>query len=97
MSRYLAGLLIAVLFIGCSTHTDTPVKSHVKAFYEEDEYIMYALSAEQYREYDAASSIYMTLYKRSDKSEYLYRSLHRGGAGVNSQKGGKMQFSMSAI
>ncbi len=75
MSKYFVGLFIALLFAGCATHSDAPPQPNVKVFEEEDEYIMYALSAEQFQEYNAASSIYMTLYRRSGKSEYLYRSL----------------------
>ncbi len=51
------------------------LKAHEKAFEEEDTYILFALRAEQVNEYSAASSIFNTLYEKSGKKEYLYRSL----------------------
>ncbi|MCW8837373.1 MAG: hypothetical protein OQK11_01600, partial [Thiovulaceae bacterium] len=46
-----------------------------KAFEEEDTIVMVALRAEQIKEYNASSSMFETLYEKSSKKEYLYRSL----------------------
>jgi len=51
------------------------LKDNQKVFEEEDRYILFALRAEQIGEYDASSSIFNTLYKKSNKKEYFYRSL----------------------
>jgi len=50
-------------------------KHNQKVFEEEDRYILFALRAEQIGEYDASSSIFNTLYEKSNKKEYFYRSL----------------------
>ncbi|MEN8302708.1 MAG: hypothetical protein ABFQ64_01390 [Campylobacterota bacterium] len=70
-------VLLSLLFVSCagSNPDINTIKSNQKAFEEEDTYILYALRAEQVRENKAASSIFNTLYERSQKKEYLYRSL----------------------
>jgi len=47
----------------------------VKSFPAEDAYIMYALRAEQIGDNKAAAELFLTLYKKSDKKEYLYKAL----------------------
>lgn len=70
-----------LLFTGCSTTTlDVPEQEEIaapnkKAFEDEDMYVMFALRAEQLKEYNASSSMFNTLYEKSDKKEYLYRSI----------------------
>lgn len=75
MIKLLAVLSLLLLFAGCATHTDFNKSPHEKAFLEEDEYILYALHAEELKEFDAASKLYGVLYERSGKKEYLYHSL----------------------
>ena len=48
---------------------------HKKAFEEEDTLIMFALRTEELRDFKSASEIFDTLYVKSNKKEYLYRSL----------------------
>ena len=57
------------------TSQNDNLKPNQKAFAQEDAIIMMALRAEQLREYNASSSMFETLYKKSSKKEYLYRSL----------------------
>ncbi len=76
MIKGLLASLMLLLFVGCSTHQVEHNKApHEKAFFEEDEYILYALHAEETKEYAAASKLFGVLYDRSGKKEYLYRSL----------------------
>ena len=80
---FLPSLLI-LLLSGClSTKL---VKPNEKAFEEEDSYILFALRAEQLKEYSASSSIFQKLYEKSDKKEYLYRSLQNDLASRENQK-----------
>ena len=66
---------LAIVFISCSLHEPKPIKANEKAFAEEDLYILYALRAEEVKEYGAASELFTKLYTKSHKREYLYRSL----------------------
>ena len=67
--------LFLVLFIsGCVSKTET-IKPNEKAFEEEDTYILFALRAQELKEFSSASSIFNTLYEKSNKKEYLYKSL----------------------
>jgi len=68
-------LFIVLLFAGCSTTPKVELSSSQKAFEQEDFIILLALRAEQVKEYNAASSMFNTLYEKSEKKEYLYRSL----------------------
>lgn len=74
MYKIILLLVSLFMFSGCilSPKYNT---SNKKVFDEEDIYIMYALRAEELQEYNASSSIYNTLYEKSNKKEYLYRSL----------------------
>lgn len=75
MIKQVPMLLMLLLFAGCAAHTNFNQSPHEKAFAEEDEYILYALYAEEQKEYDAASKLFGVLYDRSGKKEYLYHSL----------------------
>jgi len=75
MIKQVPMLLMLLLFAGCAAHTNFNQSPYEKAFAEEDEYILYALYAEEQKEYDAASTLFGVLYDRSGKKEYLYRSL----------------------
>ncbi len=86
MFKLLLLLLLSLFFSAC-TGTPSPgsIKPSKKAFAEEDMYIMFALRAEQLREFPAASSVFDTLYEKSGKKEYLYRSLQNNLAAKNNE------------
>ena len=70
-------VLLSLFLVSCAgTNADlNTLKSNKKAFEKEDVYILFALRAEQLHENKAASSMFNTLYEKSQKKEYLYRSL----------------------
>ena len=70
-------VLMSLFFISCaSTQAElNTLKPNEKAFEEEDAYILFALRAEQVHENRAAAKIFTSLYEKSYKKEYLYRSL----------------------
>ncbi|MBE0515206.1 hypothetical protein [Sulfurimonas sp.] len=67
--------LVTLLFIlGCSSK-EVEVKGHEKVFENEDLYILNALWLEEKQDYNGSSNIFNILYLKTDKKEYLYRSL----------------------
>jgi hypothetical protein len=73
-------LLIALVLLlsGCSMHqksVDYNQSPNMKAFENEDTYILYALYAEEKHQYAAAAGFYEYLYHYSGKNEYKYREL----------------------
>ncbi len=78
MFKIVLFLASVFLFSGCLGVTPKPepvIKSSKKIFDHEDTYILFALRAEEVREFDAAASMFNTLYEKTNKKEYLYRSL----------------------
>ena len=75
MYNYLVILFLLFAFGGCSTSPNFQVANNEKAFEQEDKMILIALRAEELRNYTIASDIFNILYIKSDKKEYLYRSL----------------------
>lgn len=77
MVKSLFFALVMLLFLGCSLHHDTDIAKHPnkKAFEQEDTYILYALYAEEKKEYMAAAGLYELLYRNSGKKEYQYHEL----------------------
>lgn len=75
MYNYLVVLLLLFLFSGCSISTKPQLPSNKKVFEQEDKLILLALRAEELKNYTIASDLFNTLYKKSSKKEYLYRSL----------------------
>lgn len=69
-------LIFVLLFTACS-NTPKPkhFKGHEKAFEAEDGLILSALRAEQLKYNHSAYKIFDILYEKSNKKEYLYRSL----------------------
>ena len=67
---------LVVLFGGCvgSTASPKPKSPSKKTFAQEDVYILFALRAEQLKDYASASDMFKTLWQKSKKTEYLYRS-----------------------
>jgi len=68
-------VLLSLMLVSCAEPKPDILKPNEKAFEEEDAYILFALRAEQVNENDAAAQIFNTLYAKSEKKEYLYRSL----------------------
>ena len=75
MIKIISLILLLLAFTSCSLSTPKPVAGNTKTFDSEDKYIMFALRAEQVKEYDSASKLFNTLYQKSNKKEYLYRSI----------------------
>ncbi len=88
MIKIIVFSFLLLIFSGCVGifPSPEPVKPNVKAFEEEDTYILLALRAEQLKEYNASSSIFNTLYEKSNKKEYLYRSLQNDLAAAQNEK-----------
>lgn len=74
MIKIFLSLFLILLFSGCLSKTES-LKPNEKAFAQEDTYILFALRAQELKDYDSASSIFNTLYEKSAKNEYLYKSL----------------------
>ncbi|MFT5659857.1 MAG: putative Zn-dependent protease [Sulfurimonas sp.] len=74
-------LSIGFLFSGCVTPAPELPKNTLKQaknkkiFEEEDTLIMFALRTEELGDFKSSSEIFDTLYTRSNRREYLYRSL----------------------
>ncbi|QOY55501.1 hypothetical protein HUE87_04505 [Candidatus Sulfurimonas marisnigri] len=76
--------VLLTILSGCGARPSAEIKGHEKIFENEDLYIMFALRAEQIKDYNASSSIFNTLYKESNKDEYFYRSVQNDlAAGEN--------------
>ncbi|MDF1879179.1 hypothetical protein JHD46_05930 [Sulfurimonas sp. SAG-AH-194-C20] len=75
MIRLCTFFALVLIFTSCSLRETVKVKPNEKAFLNEDTYILYALRAEQVADNKSASKLFKTLYKKSEKKEYLYRSL----------------------
>ena len=73
-------LLVSVFFNACVGTAPIATESlkennNKKVFEEEDTLIMFALRSEELGDFKSASEIFDTLYVKSNKKEYLYRSL----------------------
>lgn len=77
MYKILLPIITIIFFSGCfGGAKPTPnIKSSQKAFDAEDTYILLALRAEELKDFNSAASIFNKLYEKSNKKEYLYRSL----------------------
>ena len=79
MIKILYAVLLSLLFAGCMNVGDVKplqnVKSAQKAFEGEDRYVMFALEAERMEDFNASGSLFYTTYEKTDKPEYLNRSL----------------------
>ena len=79
MIKYFIYIFVALFFTACipaqPEPNAEPLKLNKKVFEEEDMYILFALRAEQINDGESASQLFNTLYEKSDKKEYLYRSL----------------------
>lgn len=72
-----SSLFIAALMLisGCSFVESPKIKGSQKVFEDEDFYILSALTLEESRDHNSSSKIFNTLYIKTGKKEYLYRSL----------------------
>lgn len=75
MHKIIVLFVVALAFISCSLNEPKVIKGNEKAFADEDTYIMFALRSEQIKDYKSASQLFDILYAKSEKKEYLYRSL----------------------
>ncbi len=75
MTRIFIFFMMIFLFTACSLHEKRDIKPNEKAFVDEDTYILFALRAEELHDNKAAADLYTTLYEKSEKKEYIYRSL----------------------
>lgn len=76
-----------ILLVGCASKTavEAQNKGRIKVFDEEDIYILTALRLEEVRNYSAAAEMFKKTYDKSDKKEYLYRSLQNSLAAKKSE------------
>ena len=79
-------LILVLIFSGCIGQVGPQMKPNQKVFEEEDAYVLFALRAEQLRDYENASELFDDLYEKSDKKEYLYRSLQNSIAAKKNAK-----------
>ena len=75
MYKIIVLFIFSLFFTSCSYVQSKPPKGNEKAFLQEDMYILFALRAEQIGDYNSASELFETLYEKSNKKEYIYRSL----------------------
>jgi len=66
---------LVLLFAGCMGEVKPQIKPNQKVFEQEDAYILFALRAEEVRDFKSASELFEKLYSKSEKKEYLYRFL----------------------
>jgi len=79
MFKIVVPIFIALFFSACLSEVKPPqakvIKANEKAFEQEDAYILFALRAEELKEYETAARMFNTLWEKSKKREYLYRLL----------------------
>jgi tetratricopeptide (TPR) repeat protein len=78
MYKYLALLSLLLFFTACSVtqpKVTAEPKPNQKVFEQEDLYILFALEAEHIHDYNSAAKLFLTLYEKAHKKEYLYRAL----------------------
>ncbi len=79
-------LVLVLIFSGCIGDVKPQIKPNQKAFAQEDSYILFALRAEEIRDYKSASKLFEKLYEKSKKKEYLYRYLENSIAAKENEK-----------
>jgi len=91
----LAVAIVSLLFVSCAgltpsneglTNENTNSKLNKKIYPQEDTYILFALRAEKIGDSKTASELFYEMYEKSQRKEYLYRSLSNDIASKNSQK-----------
>ncbi len=83
-------LISVFMFSGCVSQIPVEPEqisdANQKSFEQEDTMILFALRAEQLKDYAGASELFYNLYEKSDKKEYLYRSLQSDLVSSNNEK-----------
>ena len=75
MFKAIVLISLGLFFFACASPEPSKIRANQKTFEEEDLYILYALYAQESSDYGSASTLFETLYKKSNKKEYLYHSL----------------------
>jgi len=75
MFKIIFFILLIIITTSCSLSEIKPENKNAKVFAQEDAYILFALRAEQLQAYKNAAEIFTELYQKSEKKEYLYRSI----------------------
>ncbi|MFT7859337.1 MAG: hypothetical protein ABXS93_00230 [Sulfurimonas sp.] len=75
MYKIFVALFFSVFFVSCATMQQKPTQVGKKAFAQEDTYIMFALRAEQVKNYKTAAKLFEKLYNNSEKSSYFYKAV----------------------
>ncbi len=87
MYKSIVPLVLIFIFAGClGLEPKSEIKPNQKAFEEEDAYILLALRSEQIGDYKSAAKIFEMTYEKSDKKEYLYRSLQNELSAKDNEK-----------
>jgi len=73
MYKIILFFIVSIFFISCSK--PIPPSPSQKTFADEDTYIVFALRAEEVGSFNTAGKLFEKLYVKSQKKEYLYRSL----------------------
>ncbi len=68
-------LFLVLLFTSCIGNKNPQKRDNIKLFEEEDQYILYALEHEKNREFTFARDLYLSLFKKTNRYEYLKRFL----------------------
>ena len=84
--KFLVFLVLLIVLAGCSAKPSVESSASKKAFDKEDIYILTALRMEQVQLYSKASDFFEILYEKSNKKEYLYRSLKNDLAANKNEK-----------
>ena len=73
--KFFITIVLLFTLAGCGAKPSPTSFENQKTFPQEDFYILSALRMEQVQLYPKASELFEVLYERSDRKEYLYRSL----------------------
>lgn len=79
-------LVLIVLYAGCGAKPSVDIKANEKIFDREDLYILIGLRTEQMKDYKSSADIFNSLYEKTDRKEYLYRSLRNDLAANRNKK-----------
>ena len=86
MFKIIPLIVVTLLLASCSLMQTKAIAPNEKAFEDEDMYILFALRAEEVGSYKSASDIFTSIYQKSKKKEYLYRSIENNLAAKENEK-----------
>jgi hypothetical protein len=76
MIKILYIVLVSLLFAGCANVNNVkPSQPTKKVFQDENRYVIFGLEAERLEDYNSSAALFYATYEKTDKPEYLYRSL----------------------